>query len=803
MKNLLIFFLFVIGAAQLQAQSRMDKAIRNLEQNYPQEKVYLLLDKNSYVAGDNIFFKSYVFEGYNRSAISTTLFVELYNQSKKLIDKKTISLKNGEGNGSFTLKANLNEDIYFIRAYTTWMANFPEEWNFIKPVPIYNPDSQQKLVQDENPKWTAGVFPEGGTFVAEIPTKVAVRIYSKRFFSENWSGYVIDEEKPTEKIVSFKSFDRNVSEFFITPKKGKIYKAVIEDGKGGKQTVDLPNVLETGINLQTTSDEKGIHFTIKGSNLSEGLKGYSVVGTMNNHLAYKANITTASSEVSSNIPIKSSDNINGVLQLTVFDDKENVIAQRLCFVNPKNLHIEEPTFVDFSLNDKPRSFNSFDIQPDSDHQNYMVLVRDISDKPADTSEENILSALWLTGDFLSPIYSPAQYFSENQNPEALDDLLITEKWKRFDWNSILAETVPNFKYKPSTNLSFKGKVTNNGQLVINKPINLFFQTENSDKAFSQVQTDSNGFIYLNNISFDAPLKITYLLNGSSDKNKNAEPDNLEISFQPLVHNIPYKGIFPETDYHLVNSPQKIQQDQEVANAIQNIKNQKLLHENETQIEEVKIIAKKTDPKEQLDKELSSPRFSSFDATIFDLVNDNEDAQTSTNIFEWLQGRVAGLTFQIDDSGNYVPSMRGSNASIYLDEMPVDASTISTIPPNIIAMVKVIKTGGLVSNAIAIYTKKGNMKSEKEKDKDKAQSNSSILLGYDKAIEFEHPDFSKDEYKKISKDLRELLYWNPDLSEDSGLAPRAKFFNNDSAKNRQIIIISFDKDDKLLYYEEVK
>ena len=153
--------------------------------------------------------------------------------------------------------------------------------------------------------------------------------------------------------------------------------------------------------------------------------------------------------------------------------------------------------------------------------------------------------------------------------------------------------------------------------------------------------------------------------------------------------------------------------------------------------------------------------------------------------------------------NLVPSIRGSQASLFLDEMPVDASMINSIPVSNIAMVKVLKDGGLISNAVAIYTKRGNMVSDEDKGKDQEKVNKLVLRGYDKSVEFELPDITSDAYKKITKDTRETLYWNPSLSEEPGLAPRAKFFNNDDAKNRQIIIISFDKNDRLLYYNEVK
>ena len=131
------------------AQDKAEKALQKLELNYPQEKVHLLFNKDHYVVGENIWFKSFVFEGYNRSEISTTLFVELYDSTKKLIDKKMISLFQGEGSGSFHLSKTLDENVYYIRAYTTWMTNVSEDFNYLQPITIYNPSSKQTLVPDE------------------------------------------------------------------------------------------------------------------------------------------------------------------------------------------------------------------------------------------------------------------------------------------------------------------------------------------------------------------------------------------------------------------------------------------------------------------------------------------------------------------------------------------------------------------------------------------------------------------------------------------------------------------------------
>jgi hypothetical protein len=110
---------------------------------------------------------------------------------------------------------------------------------------------------------------------------------------------------------------------------------IIEDNKGTKQTVALPAVANSGINLQISSGNDGINYTLKSSNLPEGLKGHSIVGIINNQMVYRANIKNASAEISSKIPTKISDDKNAVLQLVIFNDKEEVVAKRLCFVKPK------------------------------------------------------------------------------------------------------------------------------------------------------------------------------------------------------------------------------------------------------------------------------------------------------------------------------------------------------------------------------------------------------------------------------------------------------------------------------------
>jgi len=113
------------------------------------------------------------------------------------------------------------------------------------------------------------------------------------------------------------------------------------------------------------------------------------------------------------------------------------------------------------------------------------------------------------------------------------------------------------------------------------------------------------------------------------------------------------------------------------------------------------------PKELLNDRYASSLFKNAEGTIFDI--ENENVQSYVNILDWLQGRVAGLQIYVSRSGIRVPVIRGSIATIFVDEMRMDASFLNSLSVNDIGMIKVIKGPfvGAIGNGgggtIAIYT----------------------------------------------------------------------------------------------------
>ena len=122
-------------------------------------------------------------------------------------------------------------------------------------------------------------------------------------------------------------------------------------------------------------------------------------------------------------------------------------------------------------------------------------------------------------------------------------------------------------------------------------------------------------------------------------------------------------------------------------------------------------------KEILNEQYASGLFKNAEGTIIDV--ENESVQGYLNILDWLNGRVAGLQIYILRNGIRVPVIRGSVATIFVDEMRMDPSYLNFLSVNDIAMIKVIKgpfagaigIGG--GGTIAIYTIKAVDEEEEE------------------------------------------------------------------------------------------
>jgi hypothetical protein len=799
MQKISTFLLAVLISTTSFSQNKAEAALKVLDEKYPQEKLHVFLNKENFVAGEKVWFKAWLFSGYVTSYISTHLYVELYNAKKELLDSLSVPLLNATATGSFSLPARLAEGVYYLRAYTKWMQNFDEKFDYKTSFLVYNPGSQKSL-KLKPVQWTAMVFPESGRMLSGVENKIAVRLKTNGSLPEKWEGFVADRSDPSNKLVSFTSHNPQVASFYFTPESGHAYFMKLTDGSGKDTTINLP-AANTGTAIKTDLVGEQLFIKLFFRGMPEAGLNYKVLAEMQNQVIYSAIIRNKNAEVNTSIP--SAKLQTGILHITLFDDKENAVAERLVFIDKQKI---QPEIIGDSLYSKPRGYNRAFIISDS-FMSYSYAVSVTDGRMATSRSRNIYSDLYL-GDLTSSIHQPGWYFEGEEKQEALDALLISEKWERFDWAKIMKGEYPAISFQPEKYLQFNGVATRRGQPIQNEMLPVMMQFKDSTIQFTQITTDKDGRFELRNVAFYDTVKLFY-------KVKKTGATEL-VDFDVRQNNRFFQRFgnmsFPEPSYFVSDRRSGEPQPAFVTQTLTALDNEKKQEKRYVELTEVQVRSNARAATQRLSDELSSGLFKSAgNEKTFDLSNLTE-AASYANIFEWLEGRVAGLGFRspteselsgMDNNpnsqtsllkpGDKVPVIRNVDATVYIDETPTDIYVLNTLPVNDIAMVKVIpgyfagaSGGGGGGGVIAIYTKKGDAKRDANPLLAK-----SILVGYNRTESFNTINYF--EANPSETDTRIQLYWNSNPYNERGIRIPVRFFNNDGSQRYRITVTGLTKD----------
>jgi hypothetical protein len=112
------------------------------------ENVYVETDRPDYLAGDTIWFSAFVLDNLHMdsSLVSRILYVDLINADNKLEKHIKLIIIKGRTNGDFTLKKDLKNGIYRLRAYTQYMRSFQSEYLFEKDIIIHQSNINNIIV---------------------------------------------------------------------------------------------------------------------------------------------------------------------------------------------------------------------------------------------------------------------------------------------------------------------------------------------------------------------------------------------------------------------------------------------------------------------------------------------------------------------------------------------------------------------------------------------------------------------------------------------------------------------------------
>jgi hypothetical protein len=156
-----------------------------------------------------------------------------------------------------------------------------------------------------------------------------------------------------------------------------------------------------------------------------------------------------------------------------------------------------------------------------------------------------------------------------------------------------------------------------------------------------------------------------------------------------------------------------------------------------------------------------------------------------NAFEYLQGRVAGLSIKGGIRG-YSVAFRGGSVLILIDGYDSDSSALGSIPMSIIDRIDITKQGvGLKATGgiLSVYTKRG----ENAPAPKIYNSINKTVMGFYNARVLYAPTYETPIIEEAKPDIRSTVYWQPTIVTDTVGNATVSYFNDDKRKYVTIIV----------------
>jgi hypothetical protein len=775
------------------ARDWSDKVTQALEQfgkNYPQEKVYLHVDKDYYASGETIWFKAYIMVQGLPSLGASNLYAELLDKNGTVVMKKRLLASGASAAGEFQLPETTKAGQYQIRAYTSWMLNFDPAFLGYRNIEVFDPQKRNSAQAKDSAvvsDFSVQFFPEGGDLLNNVNSIVAFKAIDQSGYPVAVSGNVQNSKGKT--LATLQTIHDGMGSFELTPDEGENYHAIVKTANGKEKTIVLPAAKSSGAGLKVYNWGSRIFYQTSLPNMTDTSYDHMlIVGQMQQQLVYKAILHVSDGRISGFIPTGGLP--SGILQITLFSMNGTPLSERLAFVSKED-HLKI-NLVNESINTDERAKNSVEIEiPDTLRTSISVAVTDADQVLKDPDENNIISGLLLTSDLKGFIYNPAWYFRDTTKAtlDALDLVMMTNGWRRFSWEKIINNDLPQIRFPYEQGILIKGTAFSGGGRVplSNGKVDMILKHPlDSTTNFTSVNTDDKGEFSLANVQFMDTLNIYYK---GSDKNKSP---NVIVKYNShfFDNTAPVQSPYP---YRVPAALDKNLLVKFLNTASENNKVNRAITNRTILLKEVNIKEKKITPQETIEKRYVSGMFTSDNGYTFDLT---KETPTSFNVFQYLQSKVAGLQITGDYS-NPTLSWRGGTPTLYMNEMPTDKEMISTLNINDIALIKVFRPpfmggfGGGAGGAIAIYTKKGG-----DNTSDESVRGFELYKkgGYTLTKEFYSPDYSVRNDLHALADKRLTLYWNPRVQIDSA-SHKAKitFYNNDFTSHFRVVVEGFSED----------
>jgi len=621
-------------------------------------------------------------------------------------------------------------------------------------------------------------MPEGGTLIAELPQKIGIKATNSSGHGENVQGKIVDHEG--NEIISFETTYLGMGNFTVNMQEGKAYTAKIKFQDGSEKTFNLPVAQKSGYLLSVNNLDTG-KVMMKLMATADLLNGaeLKIVAQQAGNIYYVSKAKLEKQVLIANIPKKSLP--TGIVQLTLFSASNQPIAERLIFVN------NQTDMIDVALNASAVSsarkgkalftFNASNQQKPIIGSFSVSVTNANKVTPDPDNESNILTSMLLTSDLNGYIENPNHYFLKNDlsTAQELDNLMLTQGWRRFLWKNIINNVAPNITYKPEQSISISGTVTKGNKPVVGGKV--------------MILSTKGGFFILDTLT-NAEGKFTFdkLIFGDSARfvvqaRTKTDRKFVEINLDLAPNQIVTKNKNgADVDVNVNNTLMRyIKASDNYFNEMARLG----LLERTIKLNEV-TITEKRNPAENSSNLNGAGRA--------DYVLKGEDLTSCVTLSQCLQGVLPGVISQ----GGQLYLMRSMQTPIQIDidGMQVEADFLDNIVPSDVQSIELLKSiantaiyGGRGSGGVLIITTKRGGGSYNYN----RYAPGVVTItpkGFSASREFYSPKYDSG-INSTKLDLRTTIYWAPQVGSDKDGNGKFEYYNSDEPGVYRVVIEGVD------------
>ena len=487
-------------------------------EHYPQEKLHVSTDKDSYIAGDTIWLRAHCADAatHRPVAASRYVYVELRDDRGSLVRRIKLLSRDSVYSGYLPTQSLERFGDYSLTAYTLYMRNPGPEYFFKKPLTIWPYQESRRTQRNTSVRkvsdFDVSFFPEGGYLIDGYDCCVAFKALGDDGGSVEVAGVLKNDRE--EVVDTLRTLHGGMGSLRFTAHTGERYYAECTMAGGKTERFDLPASNNLACVLRVLQTERD--FTVMVQSGRPLPKGLRLLVHCRGNLCYFR-------EWNDDLPslIFERDKLpGGVLQILLLDKAGNALSERLVFNRGEELATTDMQ-VQGSLKQRTKvtlSVTATDPDGRPAAGDFSVAVTDRAAVPSATSG-SIYSTLLLTSELRGTIETPDWYF-EGQDAArvaALDALLLTQGWRRYDVPELMKKEYVEPQYPLEVGQEITGRISKSGLWNRRKKLSRYEMRMivPSLHYVTKCAVDDTGAFALN--GFDFPDSTLYVLRPAAAK----------------------------------------------------------------------------------------------------------------------------------------------------------------------------------------------------------------------------------------------------------------------------------------------